>query len=143
MRRTTTAVLGALSLALQASNAAAVVHAAENAAATPKKKVVTKKFTGTAVQADRCGAVQVTIVVRKTTVTTGAKKKVTRRITGVTATYPNHTDRSVFINEQALPVLYQEVLQAQSAGIDLVSGATDTSYAFVQSLQAAILAAKS
>ena len=29
--------------------------------------------------------------------------------------YPNHTDRSVFINQQALPYLIQETLQAQSA----------------------------
>jgi uncharacterized protein with FMN-binding domain len=56
--------------------------------------------------------------------------------------YPNHTDRSIFINQQALPHLKQEVLQAQSANVQLISGATDTSYAFVQSLQAAILQAK-
>ena len=57
--------------------------------------------------------------------------------------YPNHTDRSVFINQQALPLLVHEVLQAQlTPNIQLVSGATDTSYAFVQSLQAAIVAAK-
>ena len=56
--------------------------------------------------------------------------------------YPNHTDRSIFINQQALPYLKQEVLQAQSANVQLISGATDTSMAFVQSLQAAILQAK-
>jgi uncharacterized protein with FMN-binding domain len=56
--------------------------------------------------------------------------------------YPNHTDRSVFINQQALPMLVREALQAQSTRINLVSGATDTSYGFAQSLQAAILAAK-
>ncbi len=56
--------------------------------------------------------------------------------------FPNHTDRSIFINEQALPLLVQETLKAQSTGIDLVSGATDTSYAFQDSLQSAILAAR-
>ena len=55
---------------------------------------------------------------------------------------PNHTDRSIFINQQALPYLIQETLQAQSTGINMISGATDTSYAFQSSLQAAILAAR-
>jgi uncharacterized protein with FMN-binding domain len=36
----------------------------------------------------------------------------------------------------------QEALQAQSASIQVVSGATGTSYAFAQSLQGAILHAK-
>jgi len=86
----------------------------------------------------------VTLVVRKTTTTTGTKKKVTRKIVGVSVPeYPNHTSRSVYINTQALPYLKQEVLQAQmSSNIQLISGATDTSYAFVQSLQSAILQAK-
>ena len=80
---------------------------------------------------------------RKTTTITGAKKKVTRKMTAVTVPiYPNHTDRSVFINSNALPLLKSEALRAQSANINLVSGATDTSYGFAQSLQAAILKAK-
>ena len=33
----------------------------------------------------------------------------------------------VFINQQALPILIQETIQAQSSAIDMVSGATDTS----------------
>jgi uncharacterized protein with FMN-binding domain len=56
--------------------------------------------------------------------------------------YPNHTDRSIYINQQALPYLIQETLQAQSANIQLVGGATDTSYGFASSLQAALLAAR-
>ncbi len=39
---------------------------------------------------------------------------------------------------QAVPVLVQETLTAQSADVDTVSGATATSEAYVQSLQAAI-----
>jgi uncharacterized protein with FMN-binding domain len=40
-------------------------------------------------------------------------------------------------------MLGQEVLQAQfSPNIQLISGATDTSYAFQQSLQAALLQAR-
>ena len=56
--------------------------------------------------------------------------------------YPDHTDRSIFINQQALPLLIQETIQAQSSAIDMVSGATDTSQAFQQSLQSAILKAR-
>ncbi len=57
--------------------------------------------------------------------------------------YPNHTDRSVFINQQALPMLVQEVLHAQfNPNVSMISGASDTSYAFIQSLQAALVSAK-
>jgi uncharacterized protein with FMN-binding domain len=55
---------------------------------------------------------------------------------------PNHTDRSIFINQNALPTLIQEALQAQGSSINVVSGATDSSYAFQSSLQSAILQAK-
>ena len=40
---------------------------------------------------------------------------------------------------QSLPYLRQEFLSAQSANIQGVSGATDTSQAFEQSLQSALL----
>jgi uncharacterized protein with FMN-binding domain len=46
--------------------------------------------------------------------------------------------RSGQISQYAAPVLRQEALQAQSAKIDLVSGATYTSDAYAQSLQAAL-----
>ena len=72
----------------------------------------------------------------------GKKVTMKRRITGLSATSPNHTGRSIEINSQAIPILKSEALSAQSANIDLVSGATDSSSAFVQSLQAAILKAK-
>jgi len=72
------------------------------------------------------GPVQVTIVV------TG------KRITDVQASAPTERNRSAFINSQAIPMLRQEVLQAQSATIDLISGATMTSEAYDQSLQAAL-----
>jgi len=42
------------------------------------------------------------------------------------------------INAQAIPILKSETLQAQSASINGVSGATITSNAYVQSLQAAL-----
>jgi uncharacterized protein with FMN-binding domain len=138
MHRSIPALLGTAALAMPAANAWAT---APRAAA--KTKVVTKRVVGSPAQADRWGYVQVTLVVRKTSTTVGGKTTVKRKITGVTATAPNHTDRSVFINQQALPYLYQETLAAQmNPNIQLVGGATDTSYAFIQSLQAALVQAR-
>ncbi|MHB8710103.1 MAG: FMN-binding protein [Minisyncoccota bacterium] len=57
--------------------------------------------------------------------------------------YPSDRDTSRFINSQAMPLLTQEAIQAQSAQVDGVSGATDTSQAFVQSLASALSRAKS
>jgi uncharacterized protein with FMN-binding domain len=112
---------------------------------TVKKKVVvaTKSFTGPAAQAAEWGNVEVTIVVRRTTTTIGTKKTVAKKITAVKVPIsPDHTNRSIFINKQALPYLIQETLQAQGTGINMVSGASDSSDAFIQSLQSAIIAAK-
>jgi uncharacterized protein with FMN-binding domain len=137
MRRYIIVLLTVAALALPIVDATAATRA------TTKKIVVTKRFSGSVASVDRWGNLQVTIVVRKTTTITGTKKKVTRRITAVSVpTYPNHTDRSVFINQNALPILKSETLRAQSTRINMVSGATDTSYGYEQSLQAAILKAK-
>lgn len=116
-------------------------------AVTPKKVVttVTKTVQGSTVETDRWGPLQVTLTVKKTTTTVGKKKTVTRKITKVAVpVYPNHTDRSVFINQNALPLLVQEALQAQFdiSKVQVISRATDTSYSFGQSLQAALLSAK-
>lgn len=46
--------------------------------------------------------------------------------------------RSQFIDQQAIPILIQETMQAQSANIQGVSGASYTSAGFQQSLQAAL-----
>jgi len=143
MRRATTVAVSAAALLIPVGNA--VAAARSTAVRAVKKKVVTatRTITGPAETADRWGEIQVTVVVKKTTTTIGTKKTVTRRITKVSApVHPNHTSRSVFINQQALPYLVQETLKAQSANIQLVSGATDSSSAFAQSLQAAILQAK-
>jgi uncharacterized protein with FMN-binding domain len=126
---------------------AAVAGAVAMSATTPKKKIVstTKTVQGPTASVDRWGELQVTLIVKKTTTTVGSTKKVTRKITGVKVpVYPNHTDRSVFINQQALPMLVQETLSAQFdiSKINVVGGATDTSYGFGRSLQAALLAAK-
>lgn len=57
--------------------------------------------------------------------------------------YPNTHSTSVYINSQAMPFLKQEAIQSQSANVSIVSGATDTSMAFQQSLAAALAQAKS
>ncbi len=56
--------------------------------------------------------------------------------------YPNDRPNSVRINTQAMPFLTQEAVQAQSAQVDIVSGATDTSQAFVESLSSALAQAQ-
>jgi uncharacterized protein with FMN-binding domain len=141
MRKTMTAVACAAALAIPVADATAALQAT----ATPKKRIVTvtKTVTGPAAQADRWGLVQVTLVVRKTTTIVGTRKTVRRKITAVRVpVYPNHTDRSVFINQQALPLLVQEALTAQfTGGINMISGASNTSDAFIQSLQGALSAA--
>src|SRR2546429_6834675 len=109
------------------------IPVADAVAAGESVVTVTKKVTGPQAQASRWGEVQVTLVVKKTTTTVGTKKTVKRRIAAVRVpTYPNHTDRSVFINQQAVPMLVQEELSAQFnlAKLYVISGATDTSYAF-------------
>src|SRR3954452_11965090 len=52
--------------------------------------------------------------------------------------YPNGNGKDQEINARALPILIQETLKAQSASIDMVSGATYTSDGYVTSLQSAL-----
>ena len=52
--------------------------------------------------------------------------------------YPNDRRTSIFINHQALPMLRDEVVSAQSANVDIVSGATLTSEAFIRSIGGAL-----
>jgi uncharacterized protein with FMN-binding domain len=56
--------------------------------------------------------------------------------------YPNTHDTSVMINRQAMPYLRQEAIQAQTANVQIISGATFTSQAFAQSLRSALSQAK-
>lgn len=64
------------------------------------------------------------------------------RIVSATAVeYPNGNGRDRQINSYAIPQLNSEVLAAQSAGIDTISGATFTSAGYLRSLQSAIDAA--
>lgn len=86
-------------------------------------------YQGSVVQT-RWGPIQVTITV--------AGGKITDVAVPV---YPNGNPRDEEINSYALPVLRQETVDAQTADIDTVSGATVTSDGYRASLQAAIDAA--
>ena len=86
----------------------------------------TKTVTGDAVET-RFGPVQV-----KITVTDG-------KLTSVTAiAYPQSDPRDQQINSYAIPQLDSEALQAGSANISMISGATFTSTGYVESLQSAL-----
>jgi len=52
--------------------------------------------------------------------------------------FPNDRRTSQRINSIAIPYLQQEALQAQNSNVDIISGATLTSEAFMMSLQSAL-----
>jgi uncharacterized protein with FMN-binding domain len=56
--------------------------------------------------------------------------------------FPNDRRTSQRINSIAIPYLQEEALQAQNANVDIISGATLTSEAFIQSLESALTTAK-
>jgi uncharacterized protein with FMN-binding domain len=61
------------------------------------------------------------------------------KITNVTALQqPTGNGRDQEINDYALPILHDEAVQAQSARVDAVSGATVTSGGYIESLQSAL-----
>ena len=137
MRKTLAAIACASALSVPAGN----VWAATQAKTTQQKRVVTvtRSVQSPLVDVDRWGQLELSIKVNVTTTTIGTKKTKSFKITQVTyPVYPTHTDRSSYISEQALPLLRQELLQLKGSSIQLVSGATDTSYAFVEALRGAL-----
>jgi len=56
--------------------------------------------------------------------------------------YPDTHNTSVIINQQAAPYLKQEAVKAQNSNVQIISGATFTSQAFIQSLATALSQAK-
>lgn len=98
-------------------------------AATGAQAKAQTTYAGQAVST-RYGDVQVQIAVQN------------GKITDVTALHLTDAERrSQMISATAAPILRSEVLQAQSANVQTVSGATITSDAYLQSLQAALDAA--
>lgn len=67
---------------------------------------------------------------------TASGAKITK--VGIASIESGGMQRSQLIDQHAIPILEQEALQAQSAGIQGVSGASYTSAGFQQSLQAAL-----
>jgi len=109
-----------------------------HALAAVRSKAVTKTVLGSTVVCHKWGNLQLQLKVTQSVV--GGKVKV--KIVDITwPTWPQHTVRSVFINEKALPLLKQLALEAQSAKIETISGATDITVSFKQSLAAALVAA--
>ncbi|GAA0369111.1 hypothetical protein GCM10009530_18930 [Microbispora corallina] len=92
------------------------------AGATTGEKAVTGGVADT-----RWGPVQVQILL------SGGK------VTGISVLQaPDGNSRDFAINNEALPILNDEALSAQSAQIDVVSGATYTSDGYISSLQSAL-----
>lgn len=137
MRRTLTVFACSAALLVPVGN----VWAATQARTTQKKKVVTvsKSVASPVVDVSRWGQIQLQLKLKLTTTTVGSKSTKSFKITDVSyPVYPQHTDKSAFISQQALPLLRQEVLQIKGNSINLISGATDTSYAFVEALRGAL-----
>jgi uncharacterized protein with FMN-binding domain len=133
--RTLSLVLGSSALALPPLALGTTGATAATAYYTAAAKSV--KYGGRTVPARQWGSVTVNVTVQ----TTGSGRAAARKFTDLGGGYTYHTSRSQFIMSQALPILRQEFLAAQSARIRMVSGATYTSEAFVQSLQSALLKA--
>ena len=94
--------------------------------ATPAPAGITGTATGDAVSF-RFGTVQVEVT---------AENGVITEITALQL--PDEDRRSLSISNEVEPILQSEALRAQSADIDVISGATYTSLAYAQSLQSAL-----
>jgi uncharacterized protein with FMN-binding domain len=119
--KTTSRQVGAPAAALGSPQPSTAETSGQTSAKTGSRTV-----TGPVVQT-RWGPVQVRLSLRN------------GKVTDVQAVqYPNGNPRDEEINSIALPLLRSAALKAQSAQIDMVSGATVTSEGYVQSLQAAL-----
>ena len=115
------------------NSAAASAGAASSATATPSPAVTAPNsstasgtYTGSDVQT-RFGDVQVQVVVANGSITDVVALALT-----------DDENRSRQISARAAPILRTEVLAAQSSQVQMVSGATYTSEAYLTSLQAAL-----
>jgi len=113
--------------------------------AKPKKKVATSTVmvTGPAVPCKRWGPLQIRLKVAKTVTTIGTKRTVKIKILAID--FPiisDKTFKSKYINEQALPLLVEQTLETQDANVETISGATDTTVSYKNTLNAALLLAK-
>ena len=108
------------------TTSASTPSAAPSTTTSTTAKATTSTVTGD-VADTRWGPVQVQLTV------------VGGKITSVAVVqYPNGNGKDQEINANALPILVQETVSAQSAKIDMVSGATVTSGGYLTSLQSAL-----
>lgn len=113
------------------SSSGSTTSSGTSSAATTSSGLTDGTYTGASTNT-RYGPVQVQV-----TVTSG-------RIADVQVIdYPSSNGRDKQINQSAIPRLISETVQAQSAQIDMVSGATYTSHGYITSLQSAIDQAQS
>ena len=124
-------VISAASTAPSSSSPSSGSTATKRSTKTTTKEATTRKTTTTKVTGDvaqtQWGPVQVEL-----TVTGGSISDVS------VLQYPSGNGKDAEINSFALPTLIQETISAQSASIDMVSGATVTSTGYLQSLQSAL-----
>jgi uncharacterized protein with FMN-binding domain len=108
-----------------AAQGAAAAAAAATAAPTAQSGTVTGSVVAT-----RFGNVQVSVTIADGAITEVTPLQLTDR-----------ESRSVAISNQAAPILRSEVISAQSANVQNVSGATYTTGGYLKSLQSALDAA--
>ena len=106
--------------------ASSIVAESDTATEVPAASASSTTVTGDAVMT-RFGNVQVQITVENGTITASEVTQV-----------PWDDRKDQEINGRAVPVLNAAAVDAQSSDIDMVSGATYTSEAYIESLQSAI-----
>jgi uncharacterized protein with FMN-binding domain len=108
------------------SSASASAGASAGASSGGSSNSGTKTYQGKTVQT-RWGPVQVQVKVSGNKIVDATALK-----------HPSENRKDIEINNYALPILRQATLDAQSANIDTVSGATITSQGYISSLQSAL-----
>lgn len=104
------------------------VEATQSTELAPGAEFYDGQYYGDAVNAGRWGRMQVVAVIE------GGEL-----VDVLVAGYPHSTYESDIITRNALPVLISEAIEAQDSDVDFVSRATDSSRAFVASLESALL----
>jgi uncharacterized protein with FMN-binding domain len=127
-RRVLTIVACVVALAVPPFNAWAAVRA-------KTAKTVTKTVLGSTVICKKWGPLQLKLKIAQTIVNGKVKFKILQVTEPI---WPQHTDKSVFINQKALPLLEQQLIELQSPNIETISGATDITISFKQSLAVAL-----
>ena len=111
---------------MSAGNASMMSKTSDNHTSKQLLRYKDGEYSGTAVNA-YYGYVQVRAIIRNGKISDIKFLK-----------FPNNNQNSVYLSNQALPYLKKEVIKAQSDKVDVISGATYTSMAFMQSTKMAL-----